>query len=222
MSDPHQPPSNQQQPSEESIRKVTSAHLRENNEPYEEENPIPLALLVGFFLLFTWGGFYLATYHAGWRVDVYDPNWSPGGSASASEEVVFDPIARGTRLFANNCQACHQASGQGVAGAFPPLAGSRWVTDDDGTRMAKVLLRGLQGEVVVKGNTYNGNMPSYGDNGLNWSDRDIAAVITWVRQAWDNGASAVSEEHVAEVRASIADRTGSWQGEELMAEHPLK
>lgn len=222
MSDPHQPPSSQPAPSEESAKKVTLAHLRENCEPHEESRPIPLPLMVGFFLLFAWGGFYLATYHAGWRVDVYDPNWSPGGSAAATQEVVFDPIKAGARLFTNNCQACHQANGQGVPGAFPPLAGSRWVTDDDGTRMAKILLRGMQGPIEVKGNQFDGNMPSYGENGLNWNDRNIAAVLTWVRQAWDNGAEAVSEEHVAKVRAEIASQSGTWQGADIMKAHPLQ
>src|SRR5690606_22063114 len=135
--------------------KLPIPQLREMSEPEEADNPIPLPLIVGFFLLFAWAGFYFATYSAGLRVDVYDPNWKPGGG-EAKAEVAFDPLKRGERQFSTNCQACHQANGQGVAGAFPPLDGSRWVTDDDGTRMVKVLLRGMQGEVLVKGNPYNG------------------------------------------------------------------
>lgn len=221
MSDPHSSPSSGKPPSEEQLKKVTPALLREQAEPYEENNPIPLPLIVAFFLLFAWGGFYLATYSAGWRVDVYNPKWTPGGG-EAKAEVAFNPLQRGERLFAINCQLCHQSNGQGVAGAFPPLAGSRWVLDDDGTRMAKILMRGMQGPIEVKGVAYDGSMPSYGENGLNWSNRDIAAVVTWVRQAWDNSAEPISEEQVAEIRESIAGKSNTWHSSEILADHPLK
>lgn len=221
MSDPHLPQSPKSKPAQDGHEKLPIPQLREMSEPEESDNPIPLSLIVAFFLLFAWGGFYFASYKTDFRPDIYDPNWRPGGGA-ATEEVAFDPLKRGERLFANNCQACHQASGQGVAGAFPPLSESRWVTGDDGTRMVKILLRGMQGPIKVKGNEYNGNMPSYGENGLNWSDRDIAAISTWVRQAWGHSASAVEEEQVAKIRESIASQTGTWMGSEIMAEHPLE
>lgn len=221
MSDSHLPPSSKLPPAQSEREQLPVAQLREMSEPHEENNPIPLPLIVGFFLLFAWGGFYFATYKTGMRPDIYDPTWQPGGGAAAVE-TVFDPLKRGERLFATNCQACHQATGQGVAGAFPPLADSRWVTDDDGTRMVKILLRGMQGPIEVKGVQYNGNMPSYGDNGLGWNDRDIAAVSTWVRQAWGNSAEPVSEEQVTKIRESIASRGSVWQGSEILAEHPLQ
>lgn len=221
MSDPHLPPPSQPSPAQDEREKLPVPQLREMQEPYEENNPIPLPLIIGFFLLFAWGGFYFSSYKTGFRPDIYDPNWQPGGTG-AVEEVAFDPLKRGERLFATNCQACHQATGQGVAGAFPPLVDSRWVTGDDGTRMVKILLRGMQGPIEVKGNAYNGNMPSYGDNGLNWSDRDIGAVATWVRQAWTNDAAPVEEAHVAQIRESIASQTSAYQGSALLAEHPLE
>ncbi|MEM8549708.1 MAG: cytochrome c, partial [Verrucomicrobiota bacterium] len=120
----------------------------------------------------------------------------------------------------NNCAACHQADGNGVSGAFPPLAGSQWVVGSE-ERLTKILLRGLQGPIVVMGNTYNGNMPSYGENGLDWSDRDIHAITTYVRQEWGNGAPPVTEETVAAVRASIT-RPNEWTAPELLELHPMQ
>jgi mono/diheme cytochrome c family protein len=94
----------------------------------------------------------------------------------------------GSRVYAANCVACHQAGGTGMAGAFPPLAGH--VPDllkraDGRTYIEKVLLFGLEGEINVNGNTYAGQMPPW--NAL--SDDEIAAVINYVSNAWDNGKS---------------------------------
>ena len=94
----------------------------------------------------------------------------------------------GSRVYAANCAACHQAGGTGMAGAFPPLAGH--VPDllkpaDGRGFVEKVLLFGLEGEIGVNGNNYAGAMPAW--NAL--SDDDIAAVLNYVSKAWDNGKS---------------------------------
>ncbi len=193
---------------------------REKGEPDEGFTPIPLVLMVFFGLLFFWAGSYFNKYNGDFRPDVYDPNWTPGGGGG-QEEVAFDPIKRGDRLFRNNCAACHQADGQGVPGAFPPLDGSPWVVGAP-ERFVKIVMRGLQGAVDVKGNTFNGNMPSYGENGLDWSDQDISAITTYVRQNWSNEAPPIPEETVAEVRASIADKSGAWTAPELLEMHPMQ
>jgi mono/diheme cytochrome c family protein len=94
----------------------------------------------------------------------------------------------GSRVYAANCVACHQAGGTGMAGAFPPLAGH--VPDllkraDGRTYVGKVLLFGLEGEINVNGNAFAGQMPPW--NAL--SDDEIAAVLNYVSNAWDNGKS---------------------------------
>ena len=61
-------------------------------------------------------------------------------------------------LYQTNCGACHQATGQGLTGAFPPLAGNQRVIDDP-DRVIENVLNGLTGELVVDGVTYNGVMP---------------------------------------------------------------
>jgi mono/diheme cytochrome c family protein len=102
---------------------------------------------------------------------------SGGGSADA-----------GSRVYTTNCVACHQAGGTGMAGAFPPLAGHvpELLKRSDGrTYVGKVLLFGLEGEINVSGNNFAGAMPPW--NAL--SDDDIAAVLNYVSNAWDNGKS---------------------------------
>jgi mono/diheme cytochrome c family protein len=94
----------------------------------------------------------------------------------------------GSRVFAANCAACHQAGGTGLAGAFPPLAGH--VPDllkraDGRTYIGKVLLFGLEGEISINGNNYAGTMPAWDS----LSDNDIADVLNYVGNAWDNGKS---------------------------------
>jgi cytochrome c oxidase subunit 2 len=82
---------------------------------------------------------------------------------------------RGEKVYAANCIACHQANGMGLAPAFPPLAGSKMVNGPKGDQIAMVL-NGKQGTA----------MQAFGKQ---LSDTDIAAVITYTRNAWTNKAS---------------------------------
>src|ERR1700722_7164245 len=98
----------------------------------------------------------------------------------------------GSRVYAANCVACHQAGGTGMAGAFPPLAGHvpELLKRADGRSYAgKVLLFGLEGEINVNGNAFAGAMPAWSA----LSDNDIADVLNYVRNAWDNGKSLPSD-----------------------------
>ena len=94
----------------------------------------------------------------------------------------------GSRVYAANCVACHQAGGTGMAGAFPPLAGHvpELLKRADGrTYVGKVLLFGLEGAINVNGNAFAGAMPAWSA----LSDNDIADVLNYVSNAWDNGKS---------------------------------
>jgi len=199
------------------IHIIHSQLLREKDEPSEGFSPVPIIMLFLFGGLIFWGGVYIANFRGDFRWDVYDPHWQPG---MASVVVERDKGKTGERLYNAQCVACHQGNGAGVPGAFPPLAGSSWVLGDE-QRIVKILLHGLNGPIEVKGNSYNGNMPAFGESGAGWDDFQIAAVATYVRQSWDNGGSEVMEETVAEVRAATAGRSGSWTGEEILGEHPL-
>ncbi|GHC06209.1 c-type cytochrome [Cerasicoccus arenae] len=202
---------------DDDIHIIHSQLMREKDEPSEGFSPVPIVLLFLFGGLVFWGGVYIANFGGKFRWDVYDPNWEPGMTAGPA---VKDKWKTGERLFMNNCKACHQENGAGVPGSYPPLAGSSWVVGDD-HRIVKILLNGLSGPIDVEGSSYDGAMPSYGPSGAGWDDFKIAAVATWVRGNFDNGAPEVAEETVAEVRAETAGKSGAWSGAELLDAHPF-
>lgn len=88
----------------------------------------------------------------------------------------------GAAVFASNCASCHQANGQGIAGAFPPVAGHLPdLVRADRTYPVKLLLNGLQGAITVNGTSYNGQMPAWS----HLSDEELAAVLNYAVTAWD-------------------------------------
>lgn len=111
------------------------------------------------------------------------------------------------------CASCHQASGLGIENVFPPLAGSEWLTGSATVPIA-IVLHGLQGEISVKGKTYNGAMMAWGGV-LN--DDDLAATLTYARSQWGNRAAPVTAAQVKAVRAKLAARTTPFTAAELRA-----
>lgn len=146
-----------------------------------------------------------------------------GGDAPSAEAPVAEtPAAEPTTTVAGaldgqalygRCAARHQANGAGLAGAFPPLSASEWVTGDP-TIPIKVVLHGLQGAITVAGSTYNSVMLPYGGTG-EMNDAEVAAVLTYVRSSFGNSAPAVTADEVAAVRAATSGRTTPWTAEEL-------
>jgi nitrite reductase (NO-forming) len=102
-------------------------------------------------------------------------------------------IAAGKAVYTRNCVACHQAEGTGVPKAFPPLAGSDFITSPE--IVAGTVANGLSGEIVVNGETYNGVMPKLG-----LSDEDIANVSTYVMNSWKNKGGEVTPAMVATLK----------------------
>jgi mono/diheme cytochrome c family protein len=83
-----------------------------------------------------------------------------------------------------HCFACHQATGGGIAGVFPPLAGhAAKVVAVKRSYPIEVVLFGLKGEIEVEGKKYNGVMPPLGDQ---LKDEEIAAVLNYVLSSWGN------------------------------------
>jgi cytochrome c peroxidase len=97
------------------------------------------------------------------------------------------------------CVNCHQADGQGVAGVFPPLAGNPRVIEGDGGYVAQTIIHGRRGLLEVHGQVFNAVMPPVGIQ-QNLSDVEVAAVASYVRDAWGNGAPPVGEELVRSKR----------------------
>ena len=115
-------------------------------------------------------------------------------------------IDAGKKLFTTVCAACHQPSGMGLPNRFPPLAGSDFLNSNK-QRAIKVLLTGLQGEVVVNGQRFNNSMPQ-----LPLSDGQIAAALTFVYNSFGNSGKDVTPEEVKQIRANpeiVGDFVGS-------------
>ena len=117
----------------------------------------------------------------------------------------------GQQIYSTTCAACHQPNGEGNGETYPPLAGSEWVTGSD-ARLARIILHGLTGEVEVAGQTYAGMMPPWKDI---LKDEEVAAVMTYIRTAWGNKASAVTAASVTGVRNAHTARATPWTVAEL-------
>ncbi|MBV1786885.1 nitrite reductase, copper-containing [Marinobacterium sp. D7] len=114
---------------------------------------------------------------------------APKVAGSKAEQIRF-----GQRLYEQNCQACHQAGGVGIPAAFPPLASSDFLNADP-TRAIDIVLHGLSGKITVNGSKYNSVMPA-----MRLSDAEVANVLTYVLNSWDNKGGQINPEQVAERR----------------------
>ncbi len=108
----------------------------------------------------------------------------------------YDAI-RGSALFTSNCAVCHQANGEGLPGAFPPLKGDAAVNDGDAIKQIHVVLNGLQGG-TVGGVVYTSAMPPFA---ATLSDADVANIIDYERRSWGNHGAPVGPGQVANERA---------------------
>jgi cytochrome c oxidase cbb3-type subunit II len=124
---------------------------------------------------------------------------SAGSAAAAAAPAtqVYD-AAKGQSLFVATCAACHQATGEGLPGAFPPLKGNPAVNDADPTQHIHVVLHGLQG-ANVGGTVYSSPMPPFGTT---LSDADIANIINYERSSWGNRGAPITAKQVAMQRAT--------------------
>lgn len=117
---------------------------------------------------------------------------APGRSASPRF------AERGAKLYEQHCTACHGDRGEGVAGAYPPLAGNRAVTLPVTANLVQVVLGGGFPPATA-GNPRPFGMPPFATV---LSDEDVAAVISHIRSAWGNRGGAVTEFDVARQRGS--------------------
>lgn len=104
------------------------------------------------------------------------------------------PKIDGAALYSTTCASCHQENGQGLKGAFPPLAGSSIVTDEDPEILIQVILQGYDARDEYA------TMPGFKDQ-LN--DEEVTAIINHERTSWGNNASEITAEQVREIRRSV-------------------
>jgi len=184
--------------------------FREQPLPPEGMEAPPMWLWMVIFGVMLFSTFYLGSYIGDFSPNPWLQSTDPPVAAAGVEPE--EVTVSGSQIYSSRCANCHQASGEGIAGAFPPLNKAAWVTDNKG-QIIRILLHGMIGEVEVRGAKYNGNMPAWGTQ---LSDAEIAAVITHVRQSWENNASEVTAEEVKTVRDQTTGRTAPWEADELM------
>lgn len=92
-----------------------------------------------------------------------------------------NPFRQGELLYLNFCANCHMEDGSGLAGNIPPLAGADFLRDHQ-EELACIIRRGMEGEVVVNGQTYNQPMAAIPE----LTEFEIANVINYINQAWGN------------------------------------
>jgi mono/diheme cytochrome c family protein len=105
----------------------------------------------------------------------------------------------GKQIYDDSCAACHRASGEGVAHMFPGLKGNSNVQSRDPTTVIRVILEGAR-MVATDARPTPSSMPAY-DWKLN--DKEIAAVATYVRNAWGNAAPEVNADDVGSLRKEL-------------------
>lgn len=124
---------------------------------------------------------------------------APVAAAAARVPADARVTAQGAKLYENHCLQCHGARGEGVPGAYPPLAGNRAVTMDATVNLVQVVLNGGFPPSTA-GNPRPFGMPPYV---LTLADAEVAAVLTHIRTSWGNQAGPVSELEVSRQRGSI-------------------
>jgi mono/diheme cytochrome c family protein len=143
----------------------------------------------------------------------------PGRSdveAPSLATTIEETIELGRQVY-GTCMTCHGPAGRGQEGVYPPLASSPYVNGDP-ERLAKILLHGLKGRVVVGTREVVGLMPRPPVE----TDEEIAAVMTYVRQAFGNASPPVDTGLVRTVRERHATRTEPWDVSELDSEGASK
>jgi mono/diheme cytochrome c family protein len=202
------------------VQEVHAAIQREKREPRVGLEPLSIWLIAVYGLAIFTGGAYLGRFSGNFSGDGLDPMMGPppakkgGGAQGQEQQVELSPRDRGKKIFAANCQTCHQANGEGVPGQYPPLAGSEF-TNGGSRRMAMIVLKGLQGPVKVKGRQYGSAVMQPWDKTLN--DQKIADVMTYERSEWGNQASAVTAEQIAALRKELASHPESYGEADILA-----
>jgi mono/diheme cytochrome c family protein len=204
--------SDEQHTKDSDEQNLHGALMRENDDPANGTSPIPIFILLLSVALCVWAVFYLNKFDGYFSRDAYALDFDPNAEVVVVQVSLYD---RGAKVFQAQCIACHQGTGLGIPGVYPPLAGSEWVTGHQET-IARILINGLNGPITVAGNEFNGSMPSFGPSGLNLKPLEIAGVLTYIRQEWGNNASEVTEATIKGYMEQYGSRGTPWTAEEVV------
>jgi mono/diheme cytochrome c family protein len=175
---------------------------------------VPMWLITVLAVLAYWGMLYFDQRSGWFHPQVYAPFGSV--TALAALQPVSDADAflnRGRVVYETTCALCHGVDGAGKPGQAPPLAGAEFVLGPP-ERLIRIPLHGLVGPLEVRGQVWNLAMPAMG---AALSSEDLAAALSYIRQAWGNKAPAITAAEVDAVRAATAGRSQPWTAAELKA-----
>ena len=127
---------------------------------------------------------------------VAPPIGTPPNASAPAGPYKFDP-AHGASIYASTCAACHQATGMGLPGAFPPLKDDPVVMNPDPAEQIDTILHGAHGR-TIGGTTYPSAMPPFGSA---LSDSDIADIVNHERSSWGNQGKLITADQVKAARA---------------------
>jgi mono/diheme cytochrome c family protein len=204
------------------VHQVHSAIQREKREPRAGLEPLSIWLIAVYGLAIFFGGAYLGRYSGNFSGDGLDPLGGaprppkPGATGPGGAQTQeLTQAERGKKIFSANCAVCHQPNGLGAAGqGYPPLAGSEYV--NGGTRrLGMIVLKGLQGPLTVKGQSFGTAVMQPWDKTL--SDAKIADVLTYIRQDWGNKGGPVAAAQIAGLRKELASHPDSFVEADLKA-----
>ena len=206
----------------EDVQQVHAAIQREKREPLAGLEPLSLWLIAIYGLAIFFGGAYLGRYSGDFSGNGLDPlggasvqKKGPHGPGDSGPAPELSQVDRGKKIFSANCAVCHQPSGVGAAGqGYPPLAGSE-IVNGGSKRVAMIVLKGLQGPITVKGQTYGTAVMQPWEKTL--TDAKIADVITYIRQDWGNKGGPVAAAQVAALRKELANHPESFVEADLHA-----
>jgi mono/diheme cytochrome c family protein len=182
-------------PGQDSVSRMLDVLMREQAEPRDGFEPVPFWVAIVCGALLMWGGYYIGANTADFRRDVFDRSdltgvTGPAGAArpdgpDPDPQTVAELMKVGAVKYQYVCQSCHKDGNGDPAQGVPPLNGSEWVVGAEASpaRLSRILLFGLHQPITVKGRQFNGQMPA---QGVAMRDYEIAGVITFVRNSWDN------------------------------------
>jgi mono/diheme cytochrome c family protein len=181
----------------------------------QEREPLPMWIyLIGGFALFLAGSSFTGFQVFGrGMIDQGPGGPAPVSASAAAISAPASPMDLGKAVYGGNCANCHQASGEGQPGSYPPLAGSEWVLGSK-ERLAAILLKGLQGPVTVKGASFGTQAMPAQESVL--SPEKIANLMTYLRGSWGNTAGPVTADEVNAAKAKIASQTGAYNEADLL------
>jgi len=191
-----------------------AALLSEGPEPTANNATLPVLFIALLALLVYVANVNLNNHAGEFDPRVYFPFRNVAAVDNAHPHSPVETIRRqGREYYALYCAACHQGNGQGLAGQFPPLAGSEWVQGEGPNRVVRIVLNAVAGPIDVKGTHFDSAaMPPWKPT---LSDEQIAAILTYIRSEWGNKAPPVTPEEVKKIRDQEKDRETPWSADEL-------